>query len=184
MEIRLAAPRRRDVVRRSTGFTLVEMMVTVFIAAILMAIGIPAMRDAAANNRLTGQTNEMVAAITMARSEAITKNQLVTFCRSATDAATTCAGTVANWQFWLVRTASGTVIRRGTLPDGLTVTSALAGDQVVFASDGLGRTNNELVSGGPHITVCAAHPSTGNRRQVTLGAGSRISTEKASGACS
>ena len=66
---------------------------------------------------------------------------------------------------------------------GLVLTSTLTNDQVAFASDGLARTNNVLVTGGPQITVCSSHPATDNKRQITLGAGSRISTTKASGAC-
>jgi type IV fimbrial biogenesis protein FimT len=166
------------------GFSLIELMVTVSLAAILMAIGIPMLRDSVANNRLTAQTNEMIAAITLARSQAITLNQRITFCRTGSEAATTCSGSAGNWQFWLVRTATGTVVRRGALLAGsLVVTSTLTSDQVVFASDGLAQSNNVLVTGGPHINVCSNHSTTDNNRQVTLGAGSRVSTAKASGAC-
>lgn len=167
------------------GFSLIELMMTVFIAGILLAVGIPALRSTIADSRLASQTNEMIAAINLARSQAITLNQPVTFCRANSEAATTCTTTAGNWTFWLVRTQSGTVVRRGArLATSLTISSTLTSNSLVFGSDGLGRTNNVLVTGGPHITVCSSHSTTDNRRQVTLGAGSRISTAKASGACS
>jgi len=171
-------------VRGSDGFTLVELLVTVSLAAILMAIGVPMLRNSIANNRLTAQTNEIIAAMTLARSQAITLNQDVTFCRADSETATACSGSAGNWQFWLIRSDAGAVVRRGALlAASLVVTSTLTNDQVVFASDGLARTNNVLVSGGPHINVCSNHSATQNNRQVTLGAGSRISTAKSSGAC-
>jgi type IV fimbrial biogenesis protein FimT len=170
--------------RGQAGFSLIELMVTVSLAAVLMAIGIPMFRDSVANNRLTSQTNDMVGALTLARSQAITSNQRVTFCRTNSEATTACSGSAGDWQFWLVRTATGTVVRRGALVVGsLEVTSVLTNDQIEFASDGLARSGGVLVSGGPHIFVCSAHSTTDNRRQLTLGAGSRISTAKASGAC-
>jgi type IV fimbrial biogenesis protein FimT len=170
-------------VRRSSGFTLVELMVTVSLAAILMALAVPMLRDSIANNRLTGQTNELIAAMTLARSQAITMNQPVTFCRANSETANACAGSAGDWQFWIIRSATG-VVRRGALLAGsLDVTSTFTNDQVVFASDGLARSSNVLVTGGPHINVCSHHSTTDNNRQVTLGAGSRISSAKASGAC-
>jgi type IV fimbrial biogenesis protein FimT len=173
-----------DAVRGQAGFSLVELMVTVSLAAILTAIALPMFRESLANNRLTSQTNDMVGALTLARSQAITANQRVTFCRTDSEATTACSGSAGDWQFWLIRTATGTVVRRGALVgSSLDVTSALTNDQIEFASDGLARSGGVLVTGGPHIAVCSTHSTTNNRRQVTLGAGSRISTVKASGAC-
>jgi type IV fimbrial biogenesis protein FimT len=53
------------------GFTLVELMVTLSIAAILLAVGVPPFSRLIANNRLATQTNEFVAALNTARSEAV-----------------------------------------------------------------------------------------------------------------
>jgi type IV fimbrial biogenesis protein FimT len=170
--------------RGSAGFSLVELMITVSLAAILMAIAVPMLRDSIANNRLTAQTNEIIAAMGLARSQAITMNQRTTFCRATSEASTTCAGSAGNWEFWIVRTTSGAIVRRGILlATSLTLTSTFTSDEVAFASDGLARSNNVLVTGGPHVTVCSSHSTTDNMRQVTLGAGSRVSTAKASGGC-
>jgi type IV fimbrial biogenesis protein FimT len=167
------------------GFTLVELLVTISLASLLMAIGIPMFRETIASNRLTGEANDLVAAITMARSQAITANQRVVFCRADSDAAVTCSGTAGNWEFWLITNAAGTVIRRGDVPGhggAIEVSSTLINDQVTFASDGLARTNNVLVA-GEQIVVCSNHSAINNQRQITLGAGSRVSTARVSGGC-
>ena len=62
------------------------------------------------------------------------------------------------------------------------VTSTLTNDTLTFASDGLASTNGALVA-GEQIIVCSSHSTTDNQRQITLGAGSRVSTDRASGGC-
>ena len=57
--------------RRIRGFTLVELMVTVSVAAVLLAVGIPPFARLISNNRLATQTNEFVASLNAARSEAV-----------------------------------------------------------------------------------------------------------------
>jgi hypothetical protein len=92
---------------------------------------------------------------------------------------------VGNWQNWIVRTAGGTVIRRGsigTYNSTLLVTSTLTADQALFGSDGLTRTGNGLVD-NQLITLCARNVRTKNIRYIALGAGSRISTTSDSGGC-
>lgn len=53
------------------GFTLIELMVTISIAAILLAIGVPSFQAIIENNRLATQSNELITAVSLARSEAI-----------------------------------------------------------------------------------------------------------------
>lgn len=56
---------------RQTGFTLVELMITLVVMAILLTVGIPSFQAIFQNNRLATQANEMIGAINLARSEAI-----------------------------------------------------------------------------------------------------------------
>jgi type IV fimbrial biogenesis protein FimT len=62
---------------RYRGFTLVELMVTLAVLAILITVGIPAFGDLVRNNRVTSQTNELVTALNIARSEAVKRGRNV-----------------------------------------------------------------------------------------------------------
>ena len=83
-----------------SGFTLIELMVTVTIRAILVSIAVPAMTSFMNSNRLTNHTSALRQAIQYARSEAVSKNQNVSICASSDG--TTCTGA---WnQRWIVFT--------------------------------------------------------------------------------
>jgi type IV fimbrial biogenesis protein FimT len=57
--------------RLALGFTLVELMVTVAIVAILAAAAAPNIRDMIQRNRVSAYSTELIAALALARSEAI-----------------------------------------------------------------------------------------------------------------
>src|SRR4030067_1501695 len=56
------------------GFTLIELIITLTIAGILMAVAAPSMVGFVSSNRLASQVNELIADITLARSEAIKRS--------------------------------------------------------------------------------------------------------------
>ena len=95
--------------KSSAGFTLIELMVTVSLVAIVTSIAVPSFRTMTANNRITTETNGLVTAIRLARSEAVKRNTRIVLCRSADPAAATptCGGTANTWTTgWLLFTGS------------------------------------------------------------------------------
>lgn len=89
------------------GFTLVELLVTLAVAGILLAIAIPGYAFLANTNKLAVVTNELVVALQLARSEAVKRGQRVTVCKSFNTSSTSCSS-VGGWQQgWLVFVDSG-----------------------------------------------------------------------------
>jgi type IV fimbrial biogenesis protein FimT len=67
---------------RNQGFTLVELMVTLAVAIILLAVGMPLFSGIVGSNRATTQANELVSALKLARSEAVKRGAEVIVCSS------------------------------------------------------------------------------------------------------
>ena len=65
------------------GFTLVELMVTLAVMAILIALALPSFRDVAMNLRMSGLVSDLMADLALARSEAIKRNLTVMICPAA-----------------------------------------------------------------------------------------------------
>ncbi|MCP4489100.1 MAG: prepilin-type N-terminal cleavage/methylation domain-containing protein [Gammaproteobacteria bacterium] len=68
--------------KKYSGFTLIELMVTVGIAGIVLAIAIPNMSEFLKNERLTAASNNLLGDIMLARSKAVELNQAVIICAS------------------------------------------------------------------------------------------------------
>lgn len=184
-QVMLAIPARRQVLRRGSGFTLLELMVTLVVASVLVAIAVPSFNQMIVTNRLTAQANDMVSAINFARSEAVMRNARIRFCRANGPTATACVGSTGNWTHWIVvPTLGGNVVRRGvvnTASGGLVVQSTLPSDLVEFGPEGLARTSAGALISNQRVSVCAPQAQQG--RRVILGRGSRLSTETFTGSC-
>ena len=90
---------------RAGGFTVIELLVVVAIAAIFLALGVPSFTDFIRQTRLSSAMNDLSADLFLARSEAIKRNSRVLVCARATATATTCSTTPAagTWMNgWLV----------------------------------------------------------------------------------
>lgn len=183
-----------------SGFTLVELMVTVIVLAVVMAIGFPSFRYVTNSGRVTNPANELLATLQTARMEAIRRGQRTVVCRTdnADAAAPTCVAAAGNWGGWLAFVDAD---RDGTLDVGevvLRVTSvrapavanaspAISGasNQVVFRPDGLARTAAGALLAA-QIRICVADTvPTENARDIAITAGSRLSVLRVNtgGAC-
>ena len=88
--------------KRERGFTLIELMITLVIAAIVLTIGIPSFSDLIKNNRLVSYANEFVAGAHLARSEAIKRRRYGYICASSNQSSCT-GGTnwAVGWIAWI-----------------------------------------------------------------------------------
>ena len=64
------------------GFTLIELMMTLAIAAILLTVAVPSFITFTKNSRITAQANKVVTAVSLARGEASKRGTRVVLCRS------------------------------------------------------------------------------------------------------
>jgi type IV fimbrial biogenesis protein FimT len=163
--------------KKETGFTAIELMVTLAVAVVLITMAIPAYNTFVQNNRITAQANDLVTAINLSRDEALKRRTTVTICSSADGS--TCAG---NWHDgWIVftdanadSTVNGTdqVLRVwGALTGGATITTtpaALRYSQIGLVNTGavfqlripgctgnLARDINVSVTGQPSVSHSA-----------------------------
>lgn len=167
--------------RVQTGFSLIELMVTVAVLAIILAIGAPSFLSVFNGNRLSTQANLLVGGLQAARSEAVRRNARVTVCR--TETGTSCAAGPGAWTQWLVVDAAGGVLQSQAAKPPVQLSGSVA--QLVFAPDGRARAaDNSLLD----ATLVACIPTTRpaeNRRDVSLRLGGRVSVESrdGTGAC-
>ena len=86
--------------QRQTGFTLIEAIVTMTVAAVLLCLAIPALGGMLAHHRLVTAQIELVAALQHARGAAISGRQRILFCPSANGAQ--CADDTHWERGWLI----------------------------------------------------------------------------------
>lgn len=78
--------------KRARGFTLIELMVTVAVVAIVLGIAVPSFQKQILNNKSITLGDEFAQALNYARSEAVKTKKRVSICASSDGA--TCTG---NW---------------------------------------------------------------------------------------
>lgn len=155
--------------QRQRGVTLIELMVTVAVAAVLLAVAAPSFRTVVNNSRLTGHANTLLASAQLARSEAIKRNSPVRLCRSSNG--TTCAAAGGWEQGWIVLHPTSPVGQQvisvqQALGNGFTMTGPNV--PIDFQAIGAGSTTGAF-------KICAANSSEGQGRDITLSATGRVS---------
>ncbi|MDQ7989469.1 MAG: GspH/FimT family pseudopilin [Candidatus Dactylopiibacterium sp.] len=137
--------------KRSRGFSLIELMVTLAVLGFILAMGIPSFSTYITNSRVRSVTSEMRDGLQQARMEAIRRNGTVSFCVTAD------TGTG-----WSVRTgadcSAGTVLssRPSSTSEARSVTLNPTSLSVAFGSDGRIRTSSGAAGSGTALTTLEA----------------------------
>ena len=74
----------RNTRRRVRGFTLIELVTTITVIGVLATLALPSFRAFVANQRIRNVSFDLMAALTLARSEAVTRNRSVDLKRTGT----------------------------------------------------------------------------------------------------
>jgi len=148
---------------RKNGFSLVEVIVTMAIAAIVLTVGVPSFQSYTQNNRQTIALNELATALQLARNSAISRQVPVTLCKSPNGANCVIGAGSGDWsQGWMIFTNPNGIDGIANLdPDAgeelLRVHGALQGNatlignnnvvnQVTFSSQGLALGRNGTIT--------------------------------------
>lgn len=178
----------------SGGFSLVELIVTMVVLAITVAVSVPMFTGMVNNGRLVSNANELVAAMQTARSEAIRRNVRTILCHSA-DGATCSAAPGTGWRGWVVFTdadnnnavSAGELVRSGIIeaPVQVSASPSVTNARIVFRADGLAYGGNNLLEANIRVCLPVTNPDT-NVRDVNVSVGGRVAVRdpiNAGGTC-
>ena len=151
------------------GFTLVELMVTLAVLAIVLSMAAPSFSSMLQENRASTLGSELQGALQFARSEAVKRRQSVVICRS--NAAGSSCENGTDWSGgWLVRQASGSVIKVWDSVSGLAIVGPNAG--VSFLGSG-------MASSASNFSVKPSSCSGEQKRLVTVSVTGAATVSKA-----
>jgi type IV fimbrial biogenesis protein FimT len=168
------------------GFTLLELLTTMTVVAVLLTVGVPGFFDIVRSNRSAANANELVSALSIARSEAIRRGARIGICPSSNGAA--CTGTWSDGWIVFTDTAAndtvnpvvGTVLRvSGPLSGAPAVTATGEGGGAVswirFLPRGDVRSNAVLPVG---ISIQPANCRGDQARSIEINAAGRTIVER------
>lgn len=133
-----------------TGFTIYELLITILIMGIILAIGVPSFSEFTRNSRISGTANDLHSSFQLARSEAARSKTNITICASSNsmDAAAACGGTFDDG--WIIfADLNGDLARGGVgenvlrahpaVDSSIDIATNGGADYFSFAPSGLGR---------------------------------------------
>jgi type IV fimbrial biogenesis protein FimT len=166
-------------IQKQTGFTLAEVMITMAIAGVLLAVGMPSMREFIQNGRITSVTNELVSTLMVARSEAMRQSTTTCVCPS-TDGAT-CEPS-SNWETgWIAFSDyNSNCIMDGVAPNADTMLKVWDGTD--YAGQITVRNNNGLINALNRVSFNSRGETQSNVAGVGMGGTFSICDDRPFGA--
>jgi type IV fimbrial biogenesis protein FimT len=159
---------------RPSGFTIVELMVTLAVAAILMGFALPAFNDFIRQRTMSSRSNDFVLAITYARSEAARRGSNVSVEALG-------AGSDNEWGegYRVIVDSDGEVLREFAAMDNATMNAVGAGWHNVFRLTFNGRGMRTPQPAGPgSIRLCSVDDGVDPGRIVNMSVIGRPDSEE------
>lgn len=176
--------------KTSAGFTLTELLITLAVVVILTIVAVPSFKTLIYSSRLTSTSNDMVAALNLARLEAVKSNATVQLCSDSAAANTTdTLGTACTTQagaVYLWPSSSSSAVQVLARVGGIVAPLQLSGSVAALRFNGQGlaqQVGTTTLFGSTVADICTAAISTGNHRVVAMVGGSIITTSTTTGSC-
>lgn len=141
------------------GFTLIELMVVIVIAAILLSIAVPSFQSLIKRNNVDSLQSKLSSAMSTARTEAASRNKVVTICASVNETNCTSGVWASGWIVFEDNDGDGSVDTGDILIDvydnstAYTIESDPAATTAIsFSSQGF------ITNGGAATTLTVCEP--------------------------
>jgi type IV fimbrial biogenesis protein FimT len=126
--------------KKSAGFTIIELMITIVVLGIALAFAVPNMQQFIMSNRLTSQLNLLASNLALARNEAVKQNARVVIC--ATTDGESCEEEGVAWDDgWIVFVDRDADLTPDELDDDACEEGATEGDCLLINQSALSGPN-------------------------------------------
>lgn len=169
---------------------MIELMITLMIAAIILSQAVPSFIEMTQNNRIVTQANDLVTSLNAARSEAVKRGTRITVCKSNDNAS--CAATGGWHQGWIIFVDTNNDAAVGGGEELIRAHGPLEGNNTL---NGTGNVANyisyvntgfsQLINGGlqsGEIILCDSRGFGANARAIVLNASGQLRSAPANDA--
>ncbi|GAB4192244.1 MAG: Tfp pilus assembly protein FimT/FimU [Wenzhouxiangellaceae bacterium] len=155
----------------SRGFTVTEALIVLSVIALLMALALPQMQGQISTQRLEAQADELVAAINLARSEALSRGVFAGACPSADGLECATSSWQQGWLVWADangdnRFTPGEAVRVNhpiqTSTGTLVTSSGSISNGITFNPMGI------TTMAGPNANITLSHAGARYHRQIQI----------------
>ena len=166
----------------SDGFSLIELLVTVSLVAVVLALGIPSYQSITTSNRMAGEMNALMGDLQVARSEAVKQGSTVTICPTSSAAAPYACSNSGNWSGGWVIFVGGS---SATSSSPLRLQPALGGTDVLQSNSttvvqAVSFNRNGFSTNTGSITLNDVNGTVDRRRCAVIGTAGHISLQSGS----
>lgn len=172
--------------KKQNAFTLIELIATLAVFMLLVTIGVPSLNNYSQSNRLITETNNLVGALNITRSEAIKRRTNISLCKSNDGA--TCNNGISWNDGWIIfvntdndspaQVDGGEEILKihgGAMGTNNLQASAALANSITYRANGFSSAQGSFI-------ICNSHGAA-SAREIRISRTGRPSTSKGGGTC-